>query len=129
MPSFVFDHDTAKNLRELSPGSSFHFESASDHFSLALQRERCVLLLPGREQGMAAVLEMRRAPVTRSAAPTPQQPGPPRSQRNRTEENHDEPREEQREPRGILGLDGDAVYLDEEETQEQRPWWQRLFRS
>ena len=137
MPAITFDHQTANLLRELAPNSSFHFESGDDAFSLALKRERSVLLVPGAESGMALVLQMKRAEaINKQPAPQPQVSQQETSQPRQTQahkptdQQREERREEGREPRGILGLDGDAVYLDEGELEaQQRPWWQRLFRS
>ena len=132
MSAIVFDHQTANRLRELAPSSAFHFESGDDALSLALKRERSVLLVPGSESGNVVVMQMRRAElITKQPAPQPQAPQPRQTQAHKpTDQQREERREEGREPRGILGLDGDAVYLDEDELEaQQRPWWQRLFRS
>jgi hypothetical protein len=133
MSCFVFDHQTAQDLREISPGTLFRFESTIDPFSSALQRPQCVLLVPALENGRAVVLEVKRNAETKNLAKAPQSTEPqnrsPQIRSNDDHEKREERRgEESREPRGILGLDGDAVYLDEEEL-DQRSWWQRLFRS
>lgn len=134
MSSTVFDHQTANVLRAFSPGTLFRFESGDDAFSLALRREGSVLLVPAGENGMAAVLQMRRAEAPKNApaaAPIRQLLQAPQTQPpKRRDEQQRERDEEANEPRGILGLDGDAVYLDEEELEkQQRSWWQRLFRG
>lgn len=137
MSSIVFDHQTASNLRQLLPGTSFRFESGEDPFLLALKHERSVLIVPGGENGTSAVLKITRMQPERNSVPAQQSSEPARSLQNqprreeksRSENYREERREGPREPRGILGLDGDAVYLDEEELEAQRPWWQRLFRS
>lgn len=129
MSCFVFDHQTAKDLREVSPGSLFRFESSKDPFSSAIERQQCVLLLPALESGRAAVLQMKRsAEMNKQPAKALQDAEPQNRSHGGREERQERRGEQPREPRGILGLDGDAVYLDEEEL-DQRSWWQRLFRS
>ena len=129
MSYYVFDHQTAKDLREVSPGSLFRFESSKDPFSSALERQQSVLLLPALESGRAAVLQMKRsAEIHKQPTKVLQDAEPLNRSHDEREERQERRGEQPREPRGILGLDGDAVYLDEEEL-DQRSWWQRLFRS
>lgn len=115
MNLLVFDESTASALRELNgnrSGSSVLMDQSADPLTAALERESSVLLMPSLQNDSALVIE-----ISRRQKKVDTRPETPRAKEER--------RMHPRESSGFLGLDGDAVYLDEE---DQKPsWWRRLF--
>jgi len=94
----VFDRHSAKQLA-LQTGISAQIASG-DPLDYALDHfERCTLLLPAEKTGML-VLRIKKNRIPKADLPP-------------------------REATGILGLDGDPIYLDEEEPKQS--WWKKLF--
>lgn len=118
MNFIVFDQGTSEVLvaNESVPAGLIKFERDGDALSLALEHKRAVMLLPSLENGQTLLLEVERAneKPTQKPAEAAAEPAPV------------ERRSQPRESTGILGLDGDPIYLDE---LPKKSWWQRLFSS
>src|ERR1051326_4458770 len=115
MNFLVFDESTASALKNNNSGTRVLMNESADPLSLALQRDTSVLLLPSLEGKSALMIEIKR----RTTKPDDQPKAPP------IQEQEEERRKHPRESTGFLGLDCDAVYLDEDE--EKPSWWHRLF--
>jgi len=83
-------------------GTGIECNITSGNLAHALHAEQSVLLIPSRDGADVLIAQCRR-PVVKMQAPQPAG----------------------FESSGILGLDGDAVYLDE--LPEAKPWWKRIF--
>jgi len=97
----VFDRHSAEQLASRTGISAKEIRRASgDPLEYALDHFECsTLLLPARKNGLLVLKIKKNRMVKRDLSP--------------------------REATGILGLDGDPIYLDEEEPKQS--WWKKLF--
>ena len=97
----VFDRHSAEQLASRTGISAKEIRRASgDPLEYALDHSECsTLLLPARKNGLLVLKIKKNRMVKRDLSP--------------------------REATGILGLDGDPIYLDEEEPKQS--WWKKLF--